>query len=241
MGSEGKKIEGRVIELRRFFEVSRLSLLERENITRIACRRLKVTEKGDLALLAWAQAAKLQARQVETAPINIAGLIERQMEIRSMTNMDPAKFCPQLCKLLSEVGVALIFMPHIKGSFLHGATFYDGKKIVLGLTVRGKYADVFWFSLFHELGHIVKNHIARAAQLTDADELDADKYAQDTLIAPEHYSAFLRRKNFSQRSVMDFAEKIGINAGIVVGRLQREGRIKYNCFGNLKTQYEMAS
>ena len=71
-----------------------------------------------------------------------------------MTTMNPSDFCPKLIELLSNCGIALVFLPHIGGSFLHGATFYDGNKIVVGLTVRGKDADKFWFSLFHELGHI---------------------------------------------------------------------------------------
>lgn len=83
-------------------------------------------------------------------------------EIRSMTTMNPSDFCPKLIELLSNCGIALVFLPHIGGSFLHGATFYDGNKIVVGLTVRGKDADKFWFSLFHELGHILLGHIKPA-------------------------------------------------------------------------------
>ena len=73
--------------------------------------------------------------------------------------MNPEEFCPKLTSVLASCGVAIVFLPHIGGSFLHGATFYDKDKIVLGLTVRGKDADKFWFSLFHELGHILLGHL----------------------------------------------------------------------------------
>ena len=87
-----------------------------------------------------------------------------------MTSSNPREFCPNLINMLSDCGIALVFLPHIGGSFLHGATFFDRNKIVVGLTVRGKDADKFWFSLFHELGHILKGHISNVEGTTDEDE-----------------------------------------------------------------------
>ena len=54
-----------------------------------------------------------------------------------------------------------MFLPHLKGSFLQGASFMDGNKIVVGLTARDKDADKFWFSLFHELAHIALGHVGQ--------------------------------------------------------------------------------
>ena len=100
--------------------------------------------------MAWAQKAKLEARSIKTSPIDLKTLTKNIPRIRKMTTLDPSDFCQLLINLLSNCGIALVFLPHIGGSFLHGATFYDGNKIVVGLTVRGKDADKFWFSLFHE-------------------------------------------------------------------------------------------
>ena len=57
-----------------------------------------------------------------------------------------------------------------RSSALHGANFYDGKKIVVGLTVRGKYADIFY------------GHIGQANGTSDNDEKEADFFARETLI-----------------------------------------------------------
>lgn len=75
----------KVINLRKYFEVVSLSLLENTQITRIACRRLAVTDKSDLALMAWVQEAKIRARDIETKPINIKDLISVIPDIRKMT------------------------------------------------------------------------------------------------------------------------------------------------------------
>lgn len=72
---ETREAKEKVVYLRKYFEVVELSLLGSDQITRIACRRLAITEKSDLALMAWAQEAKIKARDIQTAPINIKGLI----------------------------------------------------------------------------------------------------------------------------------------------------------------------
>ena len=99
--------------------------------------------------ITWAQQAKLLARQIQIERFNVKGLTKAIPEIRKMSTLKPEEFCPRLEATLANNGVALVFLPHLKGSFLQGASFADGNKIVLGLTARGKDADRFWFSLFH--------------------------------------------------------------------------------------------
>lgn len=234
-----KILKEKVIYLRQYFSVVKLSLLGNELITKIACRRLAITEKSDLALMAWVQEAKIQARQIQTSPINIKGLIAAIPEIRKMTVMKTDEFCPKIRTTLENCGIALVFLPHLQGSFLQGATFLDGNKIVVGLTVRGKDADKFWFSLFHELAHIVLGHIGNINGTTDQDEKDADTWAGDTLINPADFTAFKLKGDYSERNVLAFAKKQGIAPGIVVGRMQLERMIKYSVLNNLKVKYEI--
>lgn len=236
---ETKNSKNRVVYLRQYFGVVKLGLLENEQITQIACRRLAITDKADLALMAWAQEARILARDIQTAPIDIKGLITVIPQIRRMTEMDPDEFCPKLKKILENCGIALVFLPHLKGSFLQGATFIDGKKIVVGLTARGKDADKFWFSLFHELAHIVLGHVGKIKGTTEQDEKDADIWAGNTLINPKEFDAFIREGDYSEKSVLDFAIEQKIAPGIVVGRMQRERIIKYSMLNSLKVQYEI--
>lgn len=228
----------KVRNLRKFFEVTKLTLLESDSfIPHIACRKLSHTQKSDIGLIVWAQEAKIISRSIETDSINIKALKENLSKIRKMTRLLPAKFCSELKCLLAENGIALVFLPHVKGSGIHGATFLDGDKIVLGLTVRGKDADKFWFSLFHEIGHIVLGHIGKI-EVSEADEKAADEFARDTLIPQLDYKAFTAGKNFTKRSITDFADSMEVDSGIVLGRLQKDGFVKYSSFNELKTQYE---
>ena len=234
-----RSLTEKVINLRKFFEVYRLSLLDENKITGIACRRLAVTEKADYALCAWAQKAKLEARVIDIPPVNIKKLKSVLKTVRKMTLEAPEVFCSKLQKLLSECGIVLVFLPHIKGSFLHGATFYDMNKIVMGLTVRGKDADRFWFSLFHELGHILLGHINRLEAISEEDEKAADEFARNQLIDDELFYSFINRKIFTRDAIIAFAQKVKIDVGIVVGRLQKEKYISFKRFNELKQKYEM--
>lgn len=237
---ETRDAREKVVYLRKYFEVVELSLLGNEQITRIACRRLAITEKSDLALMAWAQEAKIKARNVQTAAINIKGLIAAMPEMRKMTLLKPKEFCPKIKKCLADCGIALVFLPHLKGSFLQGASFQDSNKIVVGLTARGKDADKFWFSLFHEFAHIALGHVGQPNGTSDADEKAADQWSSDTLITSGDFERFRREKDYSERSVLRFAKAQGIAPGIVVGRMQLEGMIKYSMLNNLKEKYEIA-
>lgn len=237
---EARDAKEKVVYLRKYFEVVELSLLGNEQLTRIACRRLAISEKSDLALMAWAQEAKIKARDIQTAQINIKGLIAAMPELRKMTVLKPKEFCPKIKKCLADCGIALVFLPHLKGSFLQGASFMDGNKIVVGLTARGKDADKFWFSVFHELAHIVLGHVGQPNGTSDEDEKAADKWSGDTLITSDEFENFRRKKDYSEGSVLRFAREQGIAPGIVVGRMQLEGMIKYSMLNNLKEKYEIA-
>lgn len=227
----------KVINLRKYFEVVNLSLLGNQQITRIACRRLEVTDKGDLALMAWAQEARILARGIITARIDVKALQSRLPEIRALTTLSPDEFCPPLKGMLSECGIALIFLPHLRGSYLQGATFEDGNKIVVGMTTRGRYVDRFWFSLFHELAHIILGHIDQRDGTSAEDEHSADAWAADQLIPPQDLSRFLSNGDYSETSIRMFAERINIAPGIVVGRLQSSGQLGHNQLNGLKEQY----
>ena len=172
----------KVFNLRKFYEVSELSILENSDLIHLACRRLKITDKSDAELLAFAQEAKIKAREIKTSKINIERLKRLIPEIKEMTQKDLSEFSSDLIDLLAGCGIALVILPSLKGSYLHGVTFKDGKKIVIGITNGGKYADRFWFSLFHEFAHVILGHLDKTGNITDQEEADADEWAANTLI-----------------------------------------------------------
>ncbi len=230
----------KVLNLRKFFEVAKLDILNTLCVPGIAYRKTGENDKSDYALAAWAQKAKLEARKITTAPIDIQKLLDSVPVIRSMTIKSPSEFCEKLRTLLCECGIAIVFLPHIGGSFLHGASFYDGNHIVLGLTVRGKDADRFWFSLFHELNHIIRGHISGTCTTTHEQEIESDQFAKNTLIPIMEYEKFIKKEIFNRDTITEFAKEVGIAPGIVVGRLQNDNLIPHNWYNDLKIRYKIS-
>lgn len=232
-----RKTVEKVRNLRNFFEVAKLGILDELRMPGIAYRVRGGTQDNDYALAAWAQKAKCEARKIETKKINIAKLESYLNKIRAMTLEKPEDFSSKLIKLLSECGIAVVFLPHLEGSYLHGASFYDGNRIVLGLSVRGKSADIFWFSLFHELHHIIAGHINTEGSTTADEEQEADCFARDILIPTNQYNRFIELGAFDRESICRFAYGIGVAPGILLGRLQKENIVKYSYCQDLKPKY----
>jgi Zn-dependent peptidase ImmA (M78 family) len=90
-------------------------------------------------------------------------------------------------------------------------------------------ADSFWFTLFHEIGHIINGDYGISFEKeTGEQEEAADKYAENSLIPPQKYKDFLEKKEFDLKSIRVFANQIERDAGIVLGRLQKDGIVGYD-------------
>lgn len=169
----------RAMNLRRYFEVVNLSLITDNQIHRIICHRLQSTDKADLALLAWAQQARIQARGANTARINIRALQTRLPEIRALETMDPAQYRPALQQILAECGIALIYLPHLKGNAVQACTFRDASRIIIAMQQNMRGSRAFWSHLYHELGHISLGHLDLENGTTEEDEQAADAWARE--------------------------------------------------------------
>ena len=113
----------------------------------------------------------------------------------------------------------------------------------MGLTVRGKDADKFWFSFFHELAHIILGHIGKPEGTTDEDEDEANLYATNALIPEYYYDQILsivEQRKINKTDIISFADTIGVAPGIVLGRLQKEGYVDYSYFHDLKIHYSIS-
>lgn len=234
VGETRKKIE-RVRELCRFFGVDSLQQV-RAVVDYAPAFRVGAGKASGNALAAWLRMAALQAMRIETAPLDRKKLQSAIPELRKLTLVEPGVFQPKLRELLAGLGVALVVQPHLPKTYVHGATFWlTPDKAVIVMTIRGKWADVFWFSFFHELAHVLK-HGKRETFLEDGKptrervelENEADAFAGETLIPEEPFSAFIAAGDFSKAAISQFARGIEINPGVVTGRLQHDRLLPVN-------------
>lgn len=138
-------------------------------------------------------------------------------------------FLPVLRKAFSEAGVVLVVLPNLKNSGINGATKKIDGKIMLMVNDRRHYADTFWFTLFHEIGHIMSGDYGITfRENKNQSEDEADLYAQRKLIPQDQYEEFIgSNSRFDEKAIREFADKIHQDPGIVFGRLQNDGKIPF--------------
>ncbi len=138
-------------------------------------------------------------------------------------------FYPRLCDAFLEAGVIFVVLPNIPGSRTNGATKKIGNHIMLMVNDRRSNSDTFWFTLFHEIGHIINGDYGISFEDESGDmEAAADSFAQDALIPPEEYRQFREGDRFDLQAIKSFAASIGRDPSIVLGRLQNDGIIGFD-------------
>jgi len=228
----------KVEELRAFFLVAKLGQLEHVQVYQPAFRVSDHKTVSHEAIASWLQAGRVMANKVQTETFDKKLLENSLDELKALMNLkDVNESIKEIKRVLSNCGIAFIMLPHFKGTKVNGATFWLNKKekAVLIMTIRGSCSDIFWFSFFHELGHILL-HTQREVFLEDGysdpalqkQEDEADSFARDFLINRKDYEYFVEEGNFSKQAVLAFAKEQGIKPSIVVGRLMHEKLVNYN-------------
>lgn len=236
----------RVKELRRFFGVASLSNLDGVKAYAPAFRQAPRLQCSAEALAAWLRAGELEARGIEAKRYDQKSLMAELPNIRRFSNSSPKMFLPQLSSSLAKCGIAFILHPHLPKTYVNGATFWlTPDKAVLMMSIRGSWADIFWFSLFHEIGHILlhdKRHMFLENREEDPQwkkqENEADTFAREALIPQTVYDRFIKRGAFTAHAINALAKELEIAPGIVVGRLQHDGHVARSHHHGLRERYK---
>lgn len=231
----------RVQELLKFFGVASLRHMPQAQFA--AFRRSAKVDASAKALAAWLRQGEREAQRITTAVFKADHLRALLPELRGLAARPPEVFQPQIRHLLADGGVAFVVVPHLPKTGAHGATRWLGPdKALLQMSIRYSWDDIFWFSLFHELGHLLL-HKREDVFIEDdtgrgSREQEANKFAADALIPPKDYAAFIERGDYrSKASVRTFARQHGVAASIVVGRLQHDGHIPHSHLNDLRVRF----
>ena len=147
----------------------------------------------------------------------------------NLINKNHSEFYPLIRKAFEEAGVIFVILPNIVGSKINGATKKIGDNIMLMVNDRRLYSDSFWFTLFHEIGHIINGDYGISFEKeSGVQEHAADLFAEDSLIPREQYNDFVAGERFGLKDIIRFAESINRDPGIVLGRLQNDGLVGFD-------------
>jgi HTH-type transcriptional regulator/antitoxin HigA len=145
-------------------------------------------------------------------------------------------------KVLAEMGIRLVVNEPLPRTRIDGAAFWlDEESPAVAVSVRYDRIDSFWHTLGHELSHI--RH--RDGLMVDVDlvgesrpspvelsviERRADAEAVTLVVDHDQLEDFIIRVGplYSRARINQFANKIRIHPGIIVGQLQYRGELNYS-------------
>ena len=222
----------KVEELLKFFGLNSLGSVPA--VFKAAWKKSNKHTISSESLSAWLHIGKIESLKRETQDYNSDKLKENIVKMRALTKEKADVFAPALIELCAEAGVVLVFTPHLKNTRVNGAArWLTPKKALVQISLYNKYADIFWFTLFHELGHILK-HSKKLSFVDDMGDLEvnemedqANKFAQQIIVPPDKEKEFsllktqLNTANVKEK-VISFAKSIDIEPGIIAGRVGRE-------------------
>ena len=238
----GRAVQEKVRALLQFFGVANVSAYRKT--TEVLGFRISANAKlSPGALAAWLRKGELEAQAIETRPYDSALLLEAAHEARTMTAEQPQVFAPRLTQLFADAGVAFVVVRELPRTGANGvARWLNDRKALIQLNLRYKWQDIFWFTLFHEICHVLKHSsqkiIIDGTGKNGPLEDEANDWAADFLIPPRTWAEFRTATPFSKSEVTAFARVLGISPGIVVGRLQRERRLRYSEMTDLKGRFQ---
>lgn len=204
----------------------------------------------EVILAAWLRRAELEAEELGVGEWNAARLRDSLPAIRNLTRVaDPAEFLPALQRIAADAGVAIVVVRAPKGCVLSGAAFRTASgTATVALTARHLSDDHLWFTIFHEIGHLLLHGAEetflddfegaeRSAEASSA-ESEADRFAQHALVPSGIDSLRVSGRGPTKRDVLRFASRENVSAGAVVGQLQHEGVVQFNQLNTLKRRYK---
>jgi hypothetical protein len=212
----------------------------------VAYRKSVVFESDPGAVAAWLRRGELEARRIRCHPYDSKKFRQALQEIRGLTASSPEVFQSEIERLCAESGVAVVFVPELPKVRVSGAArWLSPTKALIQLSLRYKANDHFWFSFFHEAGHLLL-HGKKSVFIDDGEgkdqwEEEANRFAAELLIPSQALRRFLRMCPPNESGITAFAEEMGIAPGIVVGRLQHDEVLGYDRCNHLKQRFEWAS
>ena len=238
----------KVIQLRELLQISDLTQIPK--ITYNAAYRAQLTQNVKVdpyVLFAWQRLCEKQ-----TENIKIEKSIDKELLQNNVSKIKNAMFgninkgIQEIQGIFADCGIAFQVVQNFKGAPVQGFIKETAdNRLILCLTIRGKRADRFWFTLFHEIAHIF--HGDYKTRFVDFDSAQgkaeqlADQYASNILVPPEKYRKFILSKDCtSWDQITSFAEDAGVEPFIILGRLQNDEYLDWSDYPEKVVRYEWA-
>lgn len=181
------------------------------------------------AISAWLRQGELQATKIEVPSFDTKKLKGNIPAMRKLMVEQPEKFFEKLQDLCAEAGVILVFTPRLPKVPLSGSTRWVNENPLIQLTARYGQNDRFWFTFFHELGHIIlhgKKYISLENVNFGAADPEKEREAHDFAVkhtfSKEQEEKLLREHPsiITAKDILAYAKEFDTHPAMIIGRLQ---------------------
>lgn len=185
--------------------------------------------------ITWFRKAQIEAASRKVHPYKKSKLEKLYNKLSSYTTQDDG--VNKFIKDLTQAGVIFFVLPHLQKTYLDGAAFYSGKNPVIVYTARYKRIDNFWFTVAHEIAHILlhlnKDNKFILDNLRDGEpdqmELEANALAAEKLKHSEISEFLSPYVNYlSSSRVEECVQALNVHPSIIIGKLAHDKRISYS-------------
>ena len=245
--ARGKSLRSHLLE---FFDCASLQdwgIRYSSGVGEVAFRTSLAFPDDGMATLVWLRAGEKQSETLpvrEYVPERFKAILPALKKLSAFKH--PGSFLPRIQSACSTVGVAVTTSRAPEGCRASGASWFNRRgNPVIHLSFRHLSEDHFWFTFFHEAGHVVlhgESHIDGEGSSTVAadqkvKEAEANSFAQDTLLAPDVREQLMAGRP-NRSTVVAAARASNVTPGIVVGQLENAGVVAHGKFSFLKRRYQ---
>ena len=222
-------------EVKKFWEISVLDFSFLDETVKPLYKKSEAFNQFNASYAAtWFQMARNYSQGFTTQPYNREALEKLYNNVGSYTNMNNG--VELFIKQLYDCGVKFFVLPHLEKTYLDGAAFLLNSNPVIVYTARYKRIDNFWFTVAHEIAHVLKHLSAENPFILDnLREKSADKQeAEANKLATKHLKhreilAFLEPSlNYlTVGKVKECSNALDVHPAIIIGALAANQKLSY--------------
>ena len=239
--SKTDTIESIEKELQEFFGVPSL---DTEPVINASARKTDARSSFNPAQRAWTFRAKKLAEAVQVNDYSEAKLKAAIKKLKNLLGWpQEARKVPTI---LADCGLRFVVVEPLPHTRIDGVAFWlNASSPVIAMSLRFDRIDNFWHVLGHEMSHILHRDSPivdagstideRPAEMNDEIETRANHESAATWIDPTEMKSFINRVGplYSIEKINQFANRLRVHPGIIVGQLQGQEELRYGAFGDV--------
>jgi HTH-type transcriptional regulator/antitoxin HigA len=232
-----RKVEEKVVGLFNFFGLSSKNAWENyyyKQELKVSFRISLKHAKESHAISAWLRRGEILAEQ-SNVPHYDAGKFKQNLHlIKDLMVNHSEGFIHKLQDFCMQAGVKVVYTPCLPKAPISGSTRWLGDTPLIQLSDRYKRNDIFWFTFFHEAGHIllhgkkyisIENIVLENIDLEKEDE--ANDFAINWTFNKKDEQKVIDSIPLTVRDILNFAHQFNTHPAIIIGRLQHEGHLPH--------------